>query len=200
MLVESGSCFVFAVGIYGSEARFFRFDRSGAIASTSFSWATRATILPKFFWRLCHPKLPKARITGSDPTISIPSPREKRMMHKKFRKITGGTANSFEVDTAHSLWIEARLEDNIVRCFTVGPPIFPSTELFGRTTHVEKVLLEQEDEPKLYALKDSWAQLDRRPESEFYHIVHASSDDPVPGVAQCKGSYNLHEDRRLGFC
>ncbi|KAJ7475869.1 hypothetical protein FB451DRAFT_1397263 [Mycena latifolia] len=198
MLMQSRGCFVFIVGIYGTNARLFRFDRTGVIASQSFNWATQHTILPKFFWRLCHPELPYARIAGSDPTISFPTKEEKKSMYGKFCQVTGISfeQDTFERETADSRWIQAQFDNKkLVRCFTVGEPIYRCTGLFSRATRVDKVLVEDDPKPALYALKDSWGQNCRRPESEFYEILQPAGMTAPFGVAQCRGGFNLHKDR-----
>ncbi|KAJ7707700.1 hypothetical protein B0H17DRAFT_528339 [Mycena rosella] len=197
MLMQNGACFVFVVGIYGTSARLFRFDRTGVIASQSFSWADEHTILPQFFWRLCHPILHGARIAGSDPTISFPTTKEKEKMYQIFCQVTHipFEQEAFEGEMGDSRCAQSRFDDDLVRCFTIGQPIYHCSGLFSRATRVDKVLAEDDPQPALYVLKDSWGQLCRRPESEFYEITQGGGTAAPVGVAQCRGGWNLGKER-----
>ncbi|KAJ7457670.1 hypothetical protein B0H11DRAFT_2286919 [Mycena galericulata] len=190
LLASSGSCFVFVAAVFGMQARLFRFDHSGFRASEAFNWTENTHIFPTFFWRLYNPE-PKvgdrqARILGEDYTISAPTPEEKRQMYNLWTKTPSYTRTpadkrlTFEAATAYSRWVQAALTEdgkNIsVLCFTIGPPLFESDGLFSRATRVDRVIIKPDDPnsdiiPTVYALKDAWRQLCRRPEADFYDVI-----------------------------
>ena len=74
--------------------------------------------------------------------------------------------------------------------------------LFGRATRVYRVILDEDSgrpNPPIYALKDSWRQVCRRPEIDYYDAINKYCDDPASEVdselrasmAQCCGSIDL---------
>jgi hypothetical protein len=78
-----------------------------------------------------------------------------------------------------------------VRCFTIGPPLSHSFNLFSRATIVWRVLVEGQGH-KLYVLKDSWRELCRDAEVHFYrHIEKHAGEAKWRGIARCEGSVEL---------
>ncbi|KAJ7497688.1 hypothetical protein FB451DRAFT_1017261, partial [Mycena latifolia] len=57
--------------------------------------------------------------------------------------------------------------------FTFGPPIFQSNGLFGRGTRVDRALIEGENPPRAYLLKDAWRQARRHSEARFYDLIQS---------------------------
>ena len=64
-------CFVFVISIYGDQARFLRFDRSGVIVSDAFDYRTSTHIMGEFIYRLF--KTGTAADRGHDPTAVLAS-------------------------------------------------------------------------------------------------------------------------------
>ncbi|KAH9919939.1 uncharacterized protein B0H18DRAFT_1106455 [Fomitopsis serialis] len=69
IMLSQGRLFAFVVGIYGDQARIFRFDRVGAICSPRFEYKKRPEIFHEFLWRLLHPRLSGCTVVGEDPTM-----------------------------------------------------------------------------------------------------------------------------------
>ncbi|KAJ7211291.1 hypothetical protein GGX14DRAFT_624161, partial [Mycena pura] len=211
LLMTSGSCSVYVVSVFAiNRARIFRFDHTGFTASRKFNWFNDATVFPTFFYRLYNPKL-SGRMEGEDDTISIPTADDKRRMYTALR--TNPTYEHMyteEEATADSLWIVAfRFKHEggervyeLVRCFTIGPILYNADGLFSRATRVYRVILDEDSSrpnPPVYALKDSWRQVCRRPEIDYYDAIDKYCDDPASEVdselrasmAQCCGSIDL---------
>ncbi|KAJ7717062.1 hypothetical protein DFH07DRAFT_346875 [Mycena maculata] len=208
LLASSGSCFVFVVAVVKDHARILRFDHAGFRATNSFKWITsqNATVFPTFFWRLFNPDREEGdnqcRMFGEDCTISVPTNNEKKEMYKRWMKTPSSRATpmSLEVATAHSRWVRAVQKqddkDVGVRCFTIGPPLCESDGLFSRATRVDRVLIESDSNkvPSVYALKDAWRQLSRRPEVDFYDVIHKyceTSGKASAGMAHNHGTLEL---------
>ncbi|KAJ7749058.1 hypothetical protein DFH07DRAFT_1062436 [Mycena maculata] len=208
LLASSGSCFVFIVAVVKDRARILRFDHAGFRATNSFKWTTsqNATVFPTFFWRLFNPDQEEgdtqSRMFGEDCTISVPTNTEKKEMYKRWMKTPSSRATpmSLEVATAHSRWVRAVQrqgdKDVGVRCFTIGPPLCESDGLFSRATRVDRVLIESDSnkDPGVYALKDAWRQIFRRPEVDFYDVIHKyceTSGKASAGMAHNHGTLEL---------
>ncbi|KAF7968049.1 hypothetical protein HWV62_32116 [Athelia sp. TMB] len=220
LLLGNLSCFVFVIGIYGSFARIFRFDRAGVIISNAFDYGSRAQILAEFFWRLVHPikqsfsnPMPSEVpcLVGSDPTVSRPTKAEAQVMSERIHKYHREQRITADDIMKDSLWIgtqwahpPASFPPDImkfppdgcaVRCLTIGKPLWQSTGLFSRATVVWKVVVENHEE-ELYALKDSWRERRRPPEWYFYGRIatHAREHGfPIDGMATLVGSVDLAE-------
>ncbi|KAJ7731102.1 hypothetical protein DFH07DRAFT_847586 [Mycena maculata] len=195
ILMSSGCCYTFVVSVFRNRARLFRVDRSGYIVTDSFDWSTEDQVFPEFYWRLYN-GVKGGWLLGHDTTISFPTPTEKVAMHAKLQKIPEYSSLRFEEATATSRWVEVRLHGKQRRAFTVGEPIFQSKGLFGRGTRVDRVLIEGDEPPQMYAMKDAWRQACRRPESNFYTVIQDYFDkerkDEAPrGLATCVGSVDL---------
>ncbi|KAJ7497637.1 hypothetical protein FB451DRAFT_239568 [Mycena latifolia] len=195
ILMASGSCFAFVVSVFGTHARLFRVDRTAYIVTDSFSWVSDPKVFPEFILRLYNGGKGNG-LLGDDATISEPSAKEKLAMHAALLKIEQYATMPLEYATANSRWVDVEIEGKARRCFTVGPPIFQSKGLFCRGTRVDRALIEGENPPKLFALKDAWRQACRHPESHFYAVIQDyvaktyENEQPI-GLAACVGSVDL---------
>ncbi|KAJ7035101.1 hypothetical protein C8F04DRAFT_550927 [Mycena alexandri] len=204
-LLASGNCFVFVVTVFKTDARILRFDRAGYRTSVAFNWTSKSKVFPTLFWRLYNPDTPNganppARMYGADDTISIPTAAEKKQMFKLWQETSSykGTPSdkrlSLEAATEHSRWVDGLKDGLPVRCFTIGPVLFQSEGLFSRATRVDCVVIEGDKSPTVYALKDAWRQVCRRPETDFYDVIAKHCEEtgvPTEGMARCLGSLDL---------
>ncbi|KAJ7899085.1 hypothetical protein B0H13DRAFT_801033 [Mycena leptocephala] len=197
ILMASGNYYVFVVSVFRNNARFFRVDRCGYIVSESFDWSKNERIFPEFYWRLYN-GAKGGRLLGHDSTVSAPTEDEKVKMYEQLQKLPQYQSMTFEEATGRSRWAKVIFNEEDTRAFTVGAPIFQSKGLFGRGTRVERVLIEGED--RMFAMKDAWRQVCRRPESHFYDVIQdyaetrAEEDDAdgkMNGLATCLGSIDL---------
>ncbi|KAJ7725328.1 hypothetical protein B0H16DRAFT_1384336 [Mycena metata] len=203
LLMALNACHVFVLSVFGNAmARIFRFDHSGFRATTAFHWTIDKTVFPRFLSRLYPSNVPIGRMHGHDDTISVPTEEEKKEMYKITRKhdYYRRLFKSQESATKESLWVAAvRFRDDNgervpepVRCFTIGPALWISDGLFSRATQVYRVILKEDlhmSLPPVYALKDSWRQACRRPESDFYDIIESDKIDSI--AAKCHGYLDL---------
>ncbi|KAJ7935470.1 hypothetical protein B0H13DRAFT_2467320, partial [Mycena leptocephala] len=205
-LLASDRYVAFVVAIVKKKARILRFDRAGYRTSEAFDWSKKNNVLPRFFWRLYNPEKNdsddrQARMYGEDDTVSIPTLKEKRQMYKLWQKtssykITPSNLQPFEVATQHSRWVKAARNNESVFCFTMGPPLYQSDALFSRATRVDRVVIKDDSNPTVYALKDAWRLVYRRPETDFYDVIAKYCKEkiyPTEGMAQCLGSVALSE-------
>ncbi|KAJ7164719.1 hypothetical protein C8R43DRAFT_1061955 [Mycena crocata] len=216
-LLASGFCFVFVVAVFRAQARILRFDHAGFRATHAFDWTEEDRILPQFLWRLCNPNLlpgdEQARIYGEDHSISIPTEEDKATMYQRWAKTPSYKAltlmesaadMSMATATKDSRWVKAGRRDSQgncveVTCFTIGSPIYQSDGLFSRATRVDRVMLSDGTDNTVYALKDAWRQACRRPEADFYDLIHRYCEenmdqvDPteVAKMAKCHGTLEL---------
>jgi len=197
---------VFVLGVYGHSARIYRFDRSGVIVSKSFSYATSPHLLGDFFWRLVHPQKSSFGITGSDTSITRPTKEEAERMLDIIQRYH----LDLEIDAAEFLqdsrWIvasyfppceshDSSLPRGRTRCFAFGHALSQSTNLFSRATVVWRVVVEGHEE-KLFALKDSWRELCRKPEVFFYERIRKYKGESAwVGLASFMGSLDLGEEQ-----
>jgi hypothetical protein len=193
ILMASASCYVFVVSIFRNNARLFRVDRSGYIVSERFDWSKDERIFPEFYLRLYTGI--KGGILGHDSTTSTPTQAEKQEMFAQLKHLPQYESMSFEDATNRSRWVKVNLRGGDRRAFTVGPPIFQSKGFFGRGTRVERVLIENESPPQMYAMKDAWRQACRLPESYYYEVIQNYAEEhcegKTKGLATCVGSVDL---------
>ncbi|KAH9983182.1 hypothetical protein BJV77DRAFT_1073029 [Russula vinacea] len=212
LLQGNSSCFVFLLGVYGHNARIYRFDRSGVIVSKAFNYISSPEHLGEFLWRLVHPENSRPGIIGSDTTITRPTSEEAQRMLDAVRDVVRRHDPTLEIDDAKFLqdsrWMEAcwsplceghdsSIPRGRTRCFTIGPPLWQSTNLFSRATVVWRVVIEGH-EGKLYALKDSWRELCREPEVFFYERIQKfKGESKWVGLAEFMGSLNLGGEEEM---
>ena len=199
---------MFLLGVYGRNARIYRFDRSGVIVSKAFNYISSPEFLGEFLWRLVHPENSSPGIIGSDTTITRPTSQEAQRMLAVVQR----HHPTLEIDDAKFLqdsrWMEAcwsplcEGHDSSVprgrtRCFAIGPPLWQSTNLFSRATVVWRVVIEGH-EGKLYALKDSWRELCREPEVFFYERIQKfKGESKWVGLVEFMGSLDLGEQEEM---
>ncbi|KAJ7172043.1 hypothetical protein C8R46DRAFT_136790 [Mycena filopes] len=201
-------CFAFVVAVVKTQARILRFDRSGFRTSAAFDWTKKnnAHLIPTFLWRLYNPATPRNHIYGADPTVSIPTLDEAQKMFKlwqetsSYEKTPPAERLSFAAATRDSRWLKASKNGADVRCFTIGRPLFQSEGLFSRATRVDRVVIEDDPEPTVYALKDAWRQACRRPETDYYDVIAKHCEvkrHSTEGMARCLGSLEFPEHKTI---
>ena len=206
LLLGNSSCFVFVLGVYGHNARIYRFDRSGVIVSKAFSYTSSPHLLGDFLWRLVHPEKSSSGIIGSDTTITRPTKEEAERMLGVVQQYHLGLEINVAEFLQDSRWIVASwsplseghnssLARGRTRCFAFGHALSQSTNLFSRATVVWRVVVEEYEE-RLFALKDSWRELCRKPEVFFYErILKYKGESAWVGLASFMGSLDLGEEQ-----
>ena len=137
LLLGNSSCFVFVLGVYGHNARIYRFDRSGVIVSKAFSYTSSPHLLGDFLWRLVHPAKLSPGITGSDTTITRPTKEEAERMLGVVQRYHLGLGIDVAEFLQDSRWIVAswyppsECHDSCgrTRCFAFGRALSQSTNL-----------------------------------------------------------------------
>ncbi|EPS93014.1 hypothetical protein FOMPIDRAFT_1136967, partial [Fomitopsis schrenkii] len=185
IMLSQGRLYAFLVGIYGSVARIFRFDRAGAICSAPFKYKETPSILHQFLWRLFHPRQDNCLIVGQDPTIQMGTSTD--------RQLAFGLASGLGAE-----WEQTAETRKAVRRITMTDEqgkkvtylafrlLFINPELFSRATLVwEAFRLDENGQSSLderYVIKEAWREYHYRiSETEFYRVLR--TDGVTHGVA-----------------
>ena len=209
ILVAQSRLFAFAVGIYGSLARIFRFDHAGALCSQPFEYgADNGAILYEFLWRLVHPIHDGCDIVGADPTVGlVRTPGEYDRAYSQLRQ-AGIRDIHTEVKKACRYFTVKGGPEQGPKTYLAYELLFMNPRLFSRATTIWKAVeLDEEGVPtkRHVVIKDAWRQLARKSEADHYVKIYdyflaklmstlgidggegASSAD-VPGGAGAEGS------------
>ncbi|TBU42775.1 hypothetical protein BD309DRAFT_823255, partial [Dichomitus squalens] len=186
---------VFVVGLYGHSARIVRFDHSSAIVSKRFDYRNRPDILQRFFWRLVHP-IDGDTIAGCDPAVHPLNPPDVQWVRNQLKKMEWGIAvseSSDELLKGRKVTVpENDARDAATRTFVLFDLIDVNARLFSRATMVWMAMedtrerppdqISEDSSPKLVVFKETWRQVIRRPESDFYERLSKISDDVRTGL------------------
>ncbi|KAH9831774.1 uncharacterized protein C8Q71DRAFT_841066, partial [Rhodofomes roseus] len=196
IMLAQGRLFVLLVGIYGSKARIYRFDRAGAVVSQAFQYAREPAILYEFLWRLVHPHHVACRVVGGDPTIRLANKKEQQKAQNWVHKLDPTysfthedrkacrfiTVNDGGNDkTSSRKYLVYRLLFVNPRLFTRGTAVWEAMELSGPGN---------KNTGKRVVIKEYWRQLVRIPESDFYEeMIEANME--FMGIADYKYGEDL---------
>ncbi|TFY57946.1 hypothetical protein EVJ58_g6716 [Rhodofomes roseus] len=196
IMLAQGRLFVLLVGIYGSKARIYRFDRAGAVVSQAFQYAREPAIFYEFLWRLVHPHHAACRVVGGDPTIRLANKREQQKAQNWVHKLDPTCIFTHEDRKACRFITVNNKKGNdkaSSRKYLVYRLLFVNPRLFTRGTAVWEALelnTENESTGKRVVIKDYWRQLVRTPESDFYEdMIDAHME--FTGVAEYKYGEDL---------
>jgi hypothetical protein len=112
LLLGNLSCAAFVLGMYGSKARIYRFDRAGVVVSRSFDYVASPALLGEFYWRLVHPiRRSKSSgdgiIVGADRTITGASDEDKAQVAEFLQRYHGFSQENASLAVENSLCIMA---------------------------------------------------------------------------------------------
>ncbi|GJE92030.1 hypothetical protein PsYK624_081830 [Phanerochaete sordida] len=187
-------CFLFQVVVVKDLVRFLRWDRSGVIASSSFS-AAQHPYLAQFLWRFDHMNGVQR---GWDPTVTLATRHEKKIFEDALREFlrvdTGPSSQSPAARTipdgeqtldgteTYPTW-RIRVAHEKTGTFTelvTRRPFAGHQTMFGRATRA--YLTFDLTTCRLVFLKDAWRANDRRlrPEFRIYQELHAHDVPFIP--------------------
>ncbi|CAL1710413.1 unnamed protein product [Somion occarium] len=204
---------VFAVAIYGSYARFFRFDRSSIVISAPVKYMENSRIFLEFFWRYARLD---AVTRGYDPTVSPASSPEcalfdakikeylERAERRRLRKYPGVEDLTNDQYVTSKVRVDDR--DGGVSYWIVRKPLAqphlllpcgkntrgyiaveaPDLDASGLPLGDENEAMNKEDRCELYWLKDSWRLEECEAEADIYHDLKKAKVSHVP-VVKCAG-------------
>jgi hypothetical protein len=86
ILLASGLCYSFVIGVFQHLGPKFRVGRSRYIVSEAVDWADCPRIFPGFYWCLCSGGSDN-RMLGRDDTLKVPTKKTKSAMYAHIRKI-----------------------------------------------------------------------------------------------------------------
>ena len=184
IMLSQGRLYAFLVGIYGSVARIFRFDRAGAIASAPFKYREMPTILHQFLWRLFHPRQENCSIVGQDPTLQMGTSADRQFAFSLASGLGAEWERTAETRKAVRRITMTDEQGNEVT-YLAFRLLFVNPGLFSRATLVwEAFRLNANGKSSLderYVIKEGWRQRCRIPETDFYRVLQKKG--PLDGVA-----------------
>ncbi|KAH9830615.1 uncharacterized protein C8Q71DRAFT_842494 [Rhodofomes roseus] len=185
ILFAQSRLFTFGIGIYGAMARIYRFDHAGAVCSQEFEYsAANGAVLRDFLWRFVNPISDGCDIVGADPTVRLATSDERMTVEKQL--LAGGIMHDNETSKA-CRWITVKGSENKKsKRYLLYELVFVNPRLFSRATTVWKALevdengwptnLSRDAENRPHGvqviIKDSWRQLARKPEPEYYKQIY----------------------------
>ncbi|GBE90030.1 hypothetical protein SCP_1800520 [Sparassis crispa] len=197
LLVRQQRAFCFTVAILGREARIFRWDRSGAIATERFNYITEP-YLCEFLWRFAHLS-PEEQ--GDDPTaIEVePNSEEARLMREMAKPVEErcGHARKYFAESLDPSWKWWKLlidvkedtpgadaDHKVLGEYLVGKPRFSARGVAGRATRGYVAL---DCRTKMFVwLKDAW-RVDHdgmEKEGDILHRLNELKIQNVPTLLQ----------------
>ena len=187
--------FLFQVVLCDRYARFVRWDRNGAVATESFDYTNKPSVLAEFFWRFAH--LSDAQ-RGWDHTVSLAHPREEKLFQtamKRFLKAQAGGRRGkpmrkipeaeVSLDKAFPTW-KIHIEDEHSKestCLIVKRPFHSTGGVLGRATRA--YLAYDLKSKRLVFFKDAWRAAYSRilgAESSTYRILKEHDVPHLPNV------------------
>lgn len=162
---------LFQLLLCGDYARLLRWDRSGAVVTERFNYIDKPELLAEFFWRFAH--LSDVQ-RGWDPTATLASAREARLLHAALRRFLEETKEdadgarkvrrlpgaewSLDANGVYPTW-KLRVRDEETRhtvTLVVNAPFDASPQTCGRATRA--YLAYDLRARRLVFLKDAWRQ------------------------------------------
>ena len=172
LMLVHGLLAVFVLGIYGDDVRIARFDHSCAVVAKPFSLKKDYHLLRQFFWRFTHPFNTKVPIVGWDPTIcKLPNNIQSTL---KKRLKDAGLEVPTDLSKARRALVYESETSNVCKAYILFKLLDVSSRLFSRATMVWAAIEDDGDlsNPlaplKQVIVKESWRQIVRTSEKEFY--------------------------------
>ncbi|KAH9915718.1 uncharacterized protein B0H18DRAFT_1107840 [Fomitopsis serialis] len=196
IMLSQGRLFAFVVGIYGDQARIFRFDRAGAICSPKFAYKNHPEILHAFMWRLFHPRDRRCAIVGEDPTMKLGTSMDRELADKLASKYDDEWKRTAETRKAVRR-ITMQDEKGKPTTYLAYKLIFVNSGSFI----VDK---RNRSTGERYILKETWRQLGRLDEVGFYERLqyakleeHKENQTKDRGVVEAETNDDVEVEGKL---
>ncbi|EPQ56817.1 hypothetical protein GLOTRDRAFT_127218 [Gloeophyllum trabeum ATCC 11539] len=202
-------CYLLGIGFYDDIARFYRWDRSAVIFSTSFNYKDNCAPLLRFLYGFVF--FGNNNNMGVDATITRPLPNNHGLSLALLQRIYRKAREEKVIPRAHKVDQNALLSQSLTMVVpsslnhakqetyvTLSGPLFSSQSLFGRGTKtwlaVPATLIDSacpfgEELEHAVVIKDYWRGADRLTEKEIYDRIHAGGH--VVGVARCRTGFDV---------
>ena len=180
IMLAQGRLYAFVVGIYGTSARIFRFDRAGAVCSPAFDYNSEPHILHQFLWRFLHPDTKGCVVLGQDPTSSLGTRDDEQKVQDFAEKHDPSykyTAEGRKAIRRFTLTRNARGDTTTYLAYKL---IFVNPRLFSRATTIwEAFELDEKDQAtgKRVVIKEAWRQLVRPSEIRHYRDIQEAAEE-----------------------
>ena len=197
LMVAHGLLAVFILGIYGDDVRIARFDHSCVVVSKPFSLRQSNHLLRQFFWRFSHPVNAKIPFVGWDPTICKLSAALLRTLKKRLEH--AGMEVPADLSKARRALVYESETSTRCKAYILFKLLDVNSRLFSRATMVWVAV---EDNAELYdpkvpltrvIVKESWRQIIRTSEKEFYQRLDRIPDNLRIGLPRLLYGGNLGE-------
>ena len=209
ILVAQSRLFAFAVGIYGSVARIFRFDHAGAVCSEPFDYAANhGAILHEFLWRLVNPIPAGCDIVGADPTVRLVTTRHSQHLATSQMRTVGLDVNNERMKACLWITIPGTTMQHPATTYLAYELLFINPRLFSRATTIWEALeLDADNKPtgKHVIIKNAWRQHARASEAQNYEQIYAHLAQEIRRVCSLDAAeaaeveeYLLSEERTQG--
>lgn len=214
LLLAHGFLSAFIVGIYGRTVRLIRFDHACALVAPPISLAAGAggvKLLKKFLWHFVHPVVGNT-VVGCDPTVARLGPEDQVWVKDRLREMSAKNWDKHvgELDMGRRVEV---YDQKTGRCvpYVLYHLVDANGRLFSRATMVWRAIEDtrifkdghlvhdpsstKEIKPRI--MKESWRQLVRTAESEFYERLDARIQGKRRGIAtmECGGDIGVFELR-----
>ncbi|EPQ50249.1 hypothetical protein GLOTRDRAFT_134120 [Gloeophyllum trabeum ATCC 11539] len=202
-------CYLLGIGFYDDIARFYRWDHSAVIFSTSFNYKDDCAPLLRFLYGFVF--FGNNNNMGVDATITRPLPNNQGLSLALLERIYRKAREEKVIARAHKVDQNALLSQSLTMVVppsldhakqenyvTLSSPLFSSRSLFGRGTKtwlaVPATLIDSacpsgEELEHAVVIKDYWREVDRLTEKEIYDRIHAGGH--VVGVARCRTGFDV---------
>ena len=184
IMLAQGRLYAYTVGIYGDQARIFRFDRAGAVCSPLFDYVIHPEYIHEFLWRFVHPSDKDCVVLGDDPTVSLGSSRDRGFARR--------IAKDYDPSYQHT-------EENqkAIRRFTITDEhgnkkeylayklLFVNSRMFSRGSMIwEAFELDAEGEATgvRVVIKEAWRQFERPSEICHYRDLQEAAESAAEGA------------------
>jgi hypothetical protein len=170
--------FAFTIYIFGTYARFIRWDRSAVVVSERFNYKEESQALVDFLWRFVHLD-DEGR--GIDTTVRNATPTEAAIAKKRLTQ--------WENNNTRSVIVFKIQDKDGLREFIGWGSMADAESLTGRATRAYPVWDVQEE--KVCFLKDTWRAVTLERESDILRLLNEKNVPNVPKII-CGGDIEGH--------
>ncbi|TFY59416.1 hypothetical protein EVJ58_g5790 [Rhodofomes roseus] len=185
IMLAQGRLYAFVVGIYGHQARIFRFDHAGAVCSPRFDYVKRPDILHEFLWRFLNPTEKDCVVVGDDPTSSLGTHKDRALVQEWASEYDPSYTYTAENRKAVRRFVVTNDQKNKTQ-YLAYKLISVNPRLFSRATTIwEAFELDEDGEAtsKRVIIKEAWRQFVRPSEIGFYRAMQEVVEKAEEGAA-----------------
>lgn len=208
IMLAQGRLYAYVVGVYGDQARIFRFDRAGAVCSPLFDYVIHPEYIHDFLWRFVHPSGEGCMVLGDDPTVSLGTARD-RGLARRIAKEHDPSYQHTEENQKATRRFTITDEHGNKKEYLAYKLLFLNSLMFSRASMVwEAFELNAEGEATgmHVVIKEAWRQFERPSEICHYRDLQEAAESAAEGAAvflsgfadfECGDDLGLRETKDL---